>query len=173
MPSAISQIAQAAERRHDVVVAPELRGGARQRDGKEIDGEPDGGEQHRGFRGLAERGRKARVDGEPDDGEAERGKPSTSARKMRPAPRRIGVAAAVESMIASRWCCGDASRSLARPMHAAMRCRQRRGQKRRFGVRSRLMRIVVVPPDLDLRAGLQGDNFAHGTLVRNAGHIQE
>jgi hypothetical protein len=30
-----------------------------------------------------------------------------------------------------------------------------------------------VPPDLDLRAGLQGDNFAHGTLVRNADHVLE
>ena len=31
--------------RHDVTIAPELRGRARQHDGEEIDGEPDGGEQ--------------------------------------------------------------------------------------------------------------------------------
>ena len=61
--------------RHDVVVTPKLRGGARQHDGEEIDGEPDGREQDRGFRGLAERGRKPRVDGEPDDGQAGGGEP--------------------------------------------------------------------------------------------------
>ena len=61
--------------RHHVAVAPELGGRARQHDGEEIDGEPDRGEEHRGFGGLAERGRKARVDGEPDDREPDRREP--------------------------------------------------------------------------------------------------